>query len=539
LIPGAPTLSFPISTARKSGVLPPIFDASTSGGIEITLPYYFNIAPNRDLTLYPKIVAKRGVQIGAEGRYLGKNYSGDTDIEFLPHDRQTGTNRYAMASRHTHALTPAWSYGWDLNTASDDEYPSDFANSITSRAQRQLVREIRTDYVRPFWAVSARVQNYQVLQDPESVRDSSLRVARPYDRLPQISYYAGRYDVAGGFDWSVTSELTRFWHPDQVRGTRALVNPQLSFPILRPGYYITPRLSLHATRYELDGNILPGRPDALSRTLPTFSVDSGMVFEREGKLLGLPVTQTLEPRLYYVYTPFRDQSLFPNFESAEASFNFAQLFTENRFVGNDRISDANQVTAALVSRFIESNGNERMRLAVGQRFYFEQPRVELNIGGVRPTLSRSDLLLSAGGRIAANWNMDSLIQYSQSDRRVYAATHGVQWQPGPKRVLNAEYRYARGNFEQLNFSGQWPIGERWYGVGRISRSLREGKTVDSLLGLEYKADFRMISERYATITRETNTRLSIQLELNGLARIGSNPLDTLARSIPGYQVINK
>ncbi|HEY5801222.1 MAG TPA: LPS-assembly protein LptD, partial [Burkholderiaceae bacterium] len=485
IIPGAPAISFPISGERKSGVLPPIVGTHSRGGIELALPYYFNIAPNRDLTLYPNIISKRGIQLGANARYLGETYSGETSIEYLPRDRQTGTARYAAASRHAHALTQSWSYGWDLNTASDDAYPGDFANSITSNSQRQLVREIRTDYTRPFWAVSARVQNYQVLQDPDAERDVSLRVVRPYDRLPQISFYSSRYDVAG-FDWNMAAELTRFWHPDFVRGTRVVANPQLSYPILRPGYFITPKVSLHATRYQLEEplppqpvslrGIVPPLPAAFGRALPTVSIDSGMTFERDSKLFGLPVTQTLEPRLFYVYTPYRDQRQFPNFDSAQASFNFAQIFSENRFVGNDRISDANQLTAALVSRFIEPNGAERMRLAVGQRFYFTPPRVELDASAPRLTQTHSDILVAASGRINERWSVDTNVQYNVGEKRIYTSNHGVQWQPGPKKVLNAEYRYLRGSFEQVTVSGQWPIATRWYAVGRISHSVPDRKT---------------------------------------------------------------
>jgi LPS-assembly protein len=540
IIPGIPALSFPLSNERKSGVLPPTLTTTSRGGLEFMLPYYFNIAPNRDLTLYPKLIAKRGIQLGAEARYLGEHYAGVTSVEVLPHDRETDTNRYAFSSRFSQALTRDWSYGWDLNTASDDAYPGDFGNSIITRNQRQLLRELRTDYVRPLWAISARVQNYQVLQDPDSVSNPALFVQRPYDRLPQISFYTGRYDVAG-FDWTMPAELTRFWHPDLVRGTRLLANPQISYPFLRPGYYVTPKLSVHTSRYELE-DADSGRPRSLSRTLPTFSVDSGMVFERDSTLLGKPVTQTLEPRLFYVYTPYRDQSQFPNFDSAEASFNFAQIFSENRFIGNDRISDANQLTAALVSRFVEPNGAARLRLALGQRFYFTPPRVELNAGAVLPTQSRSDLLLGAGGRINDTWSVDSLIQYSESERRVDSATHGVQWTPGPKRVLNAEYRYVRGSFEQLTLSAQWPIARRWYGVGRISRSLPDGKTVDSLLGVEYNADcwvLRMVGQRYATATQRQNSAIFFQLEFNGLSSIGPNPLKTLMRSISGYQKVNE
>jgi LPS-assembly protein len=547
---GTPAMSFALTNARQSGILPPTIGATSTGGGELTIPYYFNIAPNRDLTLYPKVIARRGLQVGANGRYLGDTYAGETNVELLLNDHKTNTDRYALSSTHHQALNPAWSYGWNLNHASDNDYPSDFANSLANSTRRQLVREIRTDYVTPFWNASFRVQNYQILQDPAALLpptpqnpngslDPTLTVDRPYDRLPQITLHSGRYDV-GGFDWAIDSELTRFWHPDKVRGVRLVVNPQISYPVIGAGYFVTPKLSFNAAKYTLDGAVVG--PSSLSRTLPTFSVDSGAVFERETSLLGRQVTQTLEPRLFYVNTPYRDQSRFPLFDTAESSFNFAQLFSENRFTGQDRISDANQVTAALVSRYIETSGAERLRLAFGQRFYFRDQRVALDSTVPVSNQSRSDLLLSASGRLSPSWAIDSAIQYNESSHQTASANYGVQWQPGPKRVLNAEYRYLKGSFEQLNLSGQWPLAPRVYGVGRVSYSLPERRTTESLVGMEYNADcwvLRMVVQRFATAARDATTTFFLQLELNGLSKLGPNPLEALSKNIPGYQRVNQ
>jgi LPS-assembly protein len=305
-------------------------------------------------------------------------------------------------------------------------------------------------------------------------------------------------------------------------------------------------VSLHATSYALENPAVG--PANFSRVVPTFSLDSGLVFERDTHFFNNPATQTLEPRLFYVNTPFRDQHLFPNFDTAEATFNFSQIFSENRFTGSDRISDANQLTAALVSRYIEPSGAERMRFAIGQRFNFSEQRVSLDPAGTVTNASRSDLLLAANGRLTSSVTLDSGIQYSPSLHSLANANYGVQWQPAPKKVLNAEYRYLRATaavpttLEQLNLSGQWPVSNRWYAVGRVSYSLPDRKTVESLLGMEYNADcwiFRLVGQRYATATAQSNTAIFLQLELNGLSKIGSNPLDVLRRNIPGYQVVNQ
>jgi LPS-assembly protein len=527
-----PAMSFPLSEARKSGFLPPTIGTTNKGGLEVTVPYYFNIAPARDLTLYPKFYARRGLQLGAEARYLGESYSGGTKVEALANDQQTGTSRYAISSIHTQVLAPSLAYTWNLNGASDDQYPNDFARTITTASQRLLLRDMALNYGGAYWNSAARVSNFQVLQDPLAP------IVRPYDRLPQLTFHAGRQDVKGA-DWDVDTELTRFWHPDLQRGNRFFINPRAAYPIIHPGYFITPKLSMHASWYSLDA--APGASAAsLTRALPTFSLDNGLVFEREAPFFGNRMTQTLEPRLFYVYTPFRDQSAFPNFDTAEADLSFAQLFSENRFIGNDRISDANQLTAALISRYIEPSGVERLRLAIGRRFYVTEPRVTL--GG--PTNdSRSDLLLSAYGRLTEAVSVEGNVQYSQTTELTTRSNYGVRWQPSPMHVLNLKYRLDRINkLEQVDVSGQWPFANRWYGVARVNYSLLDSKVAEGLLGVEHKADcwvFRLVGQRTPTATGQVTTSFFFQLELSGLTRLGPNPLQALRENIPGYQLVNQ
>jgi LPS-assembly protein len=525
------------------------------------VPYYVNIAPNRDLTLYPRYIFNRGLQMGATGRYIGETsrgpYSGETHLEVLPNDRVAKRDRWWVDTLHSQVLAPGWSYGWNAHAASDDEYPSDFSRTVAASAERQLLRELRTDYSGHYWSLNVRVQSYQVLQDPAS-RDpnnpnaGALTVPRPYDRLPQINFHAGRYDVLGGFDWSADAELVRFSHPngDLVQGNRANLVTQVSYPVVRPGWFVTPKLTLHATQYDLENNVNPVTklPDnRISRVLPTVSLDSGLIFERQTGLFGEGSTQTLEPRLFYVRTPFEDQSSIPNFDTAVAGFNYAQLFTENRFVGADKVSDANQLTAAVVSRFIQANGAERLRLVVGNRYYFNDPRVRLD-PSEKLNVTRSDALLAASGRISEAWSFDSGVQYDAQSRSLYSKNYGVQWSPAPMKVLNMEYRYQRDTngantgFRNADISGQWPLSRRWYGVARASYSLRDRKLLEGLLGLEYKADcwvFRLGAQRFVTALQTTSTPIFFQLELNGLSRLGfGNPLETFNKSIPGYTRLN-
>jgi LPS-assembly protein len=541
---GSPYLTFPLSNARKSGFLAPTIGATSRGGVEISTPYYFNIAPNRDLTLYPRLISRRGLQLGAQARYIGDGYSGQTRIEGIMNDRVTGQTRGALSMLHTQTLAPGLTFNANVNAASDNEYPNDFPGSITNTRERLLLRDLSLSYAQPYWSAAVRTTNYQVLQDP------LVPIGRPYDRLPQLSLNAARQGV-GGFDVSMLSDFTRFYHPDLVRGDRSVINPRVSYPIIAPGYFITPSASVHASSYNL-ANVATGNPATLSRTLPTLSIDSGMVFERETNFLGRDATQTLEPRLFYVYTPYRDQSKFPLFDTALAEFNFSQIFSENRYVGNDRISDANQLTAAVVSRFIEEDGVERVRMAVGQRFYFNQQRVTneqaiasagaVNAGGSGAE-SKSDLLAAASGQVTRTLALDAGVQYSQSLRKTNASSFGVRWLPGPQQVLNLQYRKdVPTGVDLIDLSAQWPIAKRLYGVARVNYSRLEKRVSEGLAGLEYKDDcwvFRVVAQRTPTATNVATTSLFFQLELSGLSSLGSNPLTALRNSVPGYTRVNE
>jgi LPS-assembly protein len=532
---GAPIMSFPLSGDRKSGVLPPTFGVTSTGGAELSVPYYFNLAPNYDLTLYPKYIARRGFQLGAEGRYMGDTYSGTTFVEGIQ-DQVTGTGRYSLSSIHNQTLAPGLTLAWNLNKASDNDYPGDFSHSITASTQRLLTRDVSMTYSSTYWSLYGHVSKYQLLQDVNNP------ITAPYDRVPQITFNGTRQDI-GGFDFTTVADFTRFSSGDLIGGDRMYATQSVSYPIIRPGYFITPKVSLDATSYRLN-NVSLGAPTSFTRVVPTYSLDAGMSFERDASLFGRNMTQTLEPRLFYVKTPYRDQSQYPNFDSGLADFNFAQVFSENRFVGHDRISDANQITAALTSRFIEENGLERLRMAIGQRFYFADPMVTISGTSATTLGSKSDLLLALGGQITKEVGVDNAVQYSQTLKQMVRSNFGVRWQPAPKKVLNLQYRLDRSTtdeLKQIDLSGQWPVSQRWYAVGRVNYSLPDKTVAEGLLGMEYKADcwvFRVVAQRIPTSSNKASTSFFIQLELNGFSKIGSNPLDALKSSIPGYQNVN-
>ncbi len=532
-----PYITFPVGDQNKSGFLTPGFGVNTSRGVEFVLPYYFAIAPNRDYTLTPHYMSKRGLQLINEFRYLGQNYRGDLRAELLDHDNQTGQKRWSFGATHVQSLGSGWGTYWNVDRVSDDDYVSDFSRTIVAVSNRQLTQEGGLTYGAPFWNLQARVQKFQVLQDPDDP------IAIPYEREPQVTFNAFRYD-RNGFDLTLGAEATRFTHPTAVTGARLVANPALSYPIIRPGGYLTPRVSYNFAKYNLDtARIASGAmlDEGYTRAIPTYSVDSGLTFERTTHVFGTDLLQTLEPRLYYVYTPYRDQNGAPLFDTSLADFNFAQLFSENRYSGQDRISDANQLTAAVSSRLIDpETGLERLRAVLGQRFYFDDQRVGLDASTLS-TASKTDVLAGIGGEISETLSADLLLQYDAATNRTGKSSMGMRWTPERGKAFSFNYRFIRGQLEQYDVSSQWRVAPNWYGVGRVNYSTFDKRLVEALAGLEYDGGcwvFRLVAQRYVTATRTATTSFFFQLELNGFASVGSSPLDALRRSIPGYQIIN-
>jgi LPS-assembly protein len=328
-------------------------------------------------------------------------------------------------------------------------------------------------------------------------------------------------------------------------GERVVLYPQVAWRREGSSWFFEAKTGVHAREYAIDKTTPALTERHPGYAIPISSVDAGLVFERDLDVMKVPLTQTLEPRAYYVYVPYRDQRNAPIFDTAVDDFNFSQLFAENRYIGNDRIGDANQLTLALTSRFLDrATGAERLRLAVGQRFYFEDQRVSLN----EPlrSASTSDFLVSAEGRLTEAWSMQSLLQYNFDAHEVERLNAGVRYTPSPGRVLNATWRYTRNlldptgvltTLKQVDLSGQWPVSERWSLIGRWNYSLPDRKTLEAVAGVEYNADcwvLRIVGQRLTTTTQQATTSVFVQIELNGLARVGTSPLELLRRSVPGY-----
>lgn len=533
----APWMSFSLNNQRKSGFLAPTFGSTSKSGVELTLPYYWNIAPHMDATLAPRVLSKRGTQLNTEVRYLGATYSGETRVDILPEDKVRNQSRYGYAVRHQQDFGSGFTGALNYNRVSDDNYYTDLSSRITNTAQTQLLQQGMLSYGGGgWWNATANLQSYQTLQpDPSNLIDE------PYRLKPQLTLSARQPDFYRT-DSSFLGQFTDFMHPTKVEARRTVLYPQLALPVITPSWYVTPKLGVHATYYALNRQAL-GTPDSLSRTLPVFSVDSGMAFEKPSNWFGRDYTQTLEPRLFYLNVPFREQNNIPIFDSGLADFNFAQIFSENQFVGQDRFNDANQLTAAVSSRLIDpASGSELMRAMVGQRYYYRNQEVTLLPNQNKRVWSRSDFLAAFSGQVRPKVYADAALQYNAIHGNLERMSLGGRYLPEPGKVLNMAYRFNRDTIKQIDLSAQWPIYGGWHAVGRTNYSLQDRQPIENIAGVEYNGGcwvMRFVGQRLATTSGTAATALFVQLELNDFSQIGSNPLDLLKRNIQGYGRINQ
>ncbi len=535
----SPWLSFPLDSERHSGFLAPVFGSTSDSGFLLSLPYYWNIAPNLDATIAPRFYSKRGLMLAGETRYLQPNYAGVVRAETLQNDKVRNENRYGYNVEHHQNFGYGITGSLELNGVSDDNYFSDLSSKSTITSQTQLLRRGVLSYGGSWWGANIIGQGYQTLQS-----DSEARVDAPYNFAPQINFVGRRLDLFDS-DISMLAQYTSFTHPTMVEAQRMIAYPSVALPYVTPGYYVKPKVGVHYSQYKLEHQV-EGMPDSISRTLPIVSVDAGMTFERNGNWFGREMTQTLEPRLYYLYIPYRNQDDIPLFDTAVADFNFAQAFSENIYSGQDRINDANQLTAALSSRLIDSaTGREYLRVMVGQQFYFRDPRVTLHPDDKPRSGRSSDFLAAATGQVMKNVWFDTAIQYDPNAERssdsVKRFSFGGRYYPETGKIINASYRFDRDNFRQIDLSGQWSFAGRWSVVGRYNYSFMENQLIEALGGIEYNGGcwaIRAVAHQLTTTSETRPTAFFVQLELNEFSRIGSNPLDLLSRNIQGYNKIN-
>ncbi|OYV76834.1 MAG: hypothetical protein B7Z66_07085 [Chromatiales bacterium 21-64-14] len=527
-----PYLSFPINDQRKSGFLIPSVGSSSNSGFEFSAPYYFNIAPNRDATLTPRIMSKRGLLLGGEFRYLNPDNHGTLKLAYIPRDLILDKARGAVSFQHQQNPAPRWNIDLNLNYVSDKTYLTDLSNSLTTASTSFLERRGDVSYYGDHWSLLARAQDFQTV-------DPTLPAAsQPYARLPEILLQARQPFGIYGLDYGAKGEMDYFNRPDSVTGARIDLKPTVSLPLGGRAFFFTPTTALRYTAYSLQ-NTAPGIDSHPIRTTPIASLDTGLYLDRKLRWFGTQYLQTVEPRLYYLYVPYRNQSDIPVFDTGALDFNFSQLFHDNRFVGADRQGDANQLTAAISTRFLNPvTGQEPFDAMIGQIFYFQNQRVTLP--GIPVETGRaSDVVARGSTQWGPNWTLTGGLLWNPNQRQFDRSEVRLGYQGNNRSVFNISYRFRRGILEETDVSALWPISQRWAVFGRWNQSLRDHLLLEGMAGAQYESCcwiLQVVTRRYVSTTAGTpNTSIMLQLELKGLGRLGNRVDALMKRDILDYQ----
>jgi LPS-assembly protein len=532
-----PYFSFPIDDRRRSGLLLPSVGSSNLRGLDVSVPYYFNLAPNYDATLTPRILTKRGAMLGGEFRYLTETSEGQIRGEILPDDRERPDEdtRGAFSVRHTTRIGP-WVGAVDYNYVSDPYYLGDLSESFAVRTARYLRRRGDLRYETDDWLARARLLDYQTT-------DLTLSSAElPYSMLPQLLALGEERDLLGTpLTGQLRAEYVSFYRDFGVTGQRVDLYPALVLPLSRSWGYLSPRLGVRYTTYAL-GDQVSGEPNQLDRSLPIASIDGGLFFERELDWFGTAATQTLEPRVHYLYVPYRDQSDIPIFDTSEFDLSYDSLFLENRFTGADRVNDANQITLGVTTRLLsQASGQEVLRASVGSQLYFEDRRVQLP-GEPLATTSTSSLIGELGvqitdewsARFTGLWDPHGGVTTNQPEKSLARLTYKTD----DGRFLRAGYGYTESVSDYTDVAFVWPVADGLSLIGRWNYSLADEDTVEAVAGIEYGSccwRVRALARDYLTgTTPERDTSILVQLELRGLGPVGDNIDAFLERAVYGY-----
>jgi LPS-assembly protein len=525
-----PYISFPLGDQRKSGFLVPDTGFSGRSGVQLATPYYFNLAPNYDLLLQPRFYEKRGLDAGATFRYLTRTNRGEIRANLLPGDMVRDTDRHWLRLRHRTELPAGWRLDLDAADVSDAEYFEDFAAGADGTSTAFLQRIARLSYRDEHWRVRGEFQQFQTI-------DRALQpIDRPYAQVPRIAVRGeGRRDAGLPLSYSLDAEVVNFERDTGITGWRTDATSRIALDFGSPAYYLRPAAGVRYTRYALD-NVASGATTSPSRSLPFAALDAGLLLERpavDGRVQRI----TLEPRLLYLWTPYRDQDDLPVFDTRVPDLNFVQLFRGERYVGADRVSDANQVSLGVTSRFYDgASGRQLLAATIGQTLHFEAPRVSLP--NEPRSGSKSDLVAQLAVTRWQNFNVNLGVQWNPAQSRSERRQVRIQYRPQGDRALNLAYRFQDQRLEQTELSGAWPITRRWSAFGRLVYDQQERSTLEQFGGIEYGAccwRLRLVGRRFVSSrTGERDSGIYLQLELNGLASVGSSADTFLEEAIRGY-----
>ncbi|MEO7072771.1 MAG: LPS assembly protein LptD [Rhodanobacter sp.] len=555
-----PYFSFPTDDRRKSGFLYPTLAHTTRSGYQISAPYYLNLAPNYDATLDPRLYSARGAMLGGEFRYLVPGSSGQLNVQYLARDHgtpsaladTTGNHRYLVNySDNTH-LWDSWNFATSINRVSDSSYLYDFANTELGGVVYQLPTSATVRGRGTWWSAAIGGVAYQ--NTNPFLTDGVL----PYRQLPYAAFDVD-LPLSRWLEAGLSSSAVAFRKPGFVEGQRLDLYPYLSASFGGSAWFVRPRVGYRYTAYDLSngygrygyggllgaGAVSPFTDKSPSRSLPIVSVDSGLIFDRSTSLFGHGYTQTLEPRLYYLYVPYRNQSNLPVFDTNLMSFDYWQLFSTNLYSGADRQMDANNLTAALSSRLLDENGVERASASIGQIHYFSPQRV------LGTDWSNSAYVVQAGVQLNDQWRVNSAYQWSPNTRHTDMGTLELQRRLANNGIFNFAYRYRRGLLEQYSASAVYPLSDRWRLVASAAWSVPDRRMVEALAGVQYDSccvSLRLVQRSYVNqgnygygpasaqgnLNRRDNA-IMFEIVFKGLGATGGQIEPLLHRDILGYQ----
>lgn len=529
-----PYMRFPLDDRRQTGFLYPSFGKRSRAGFYVSIPFYWNIAPNYDATLTPEWFADRGSMLDAQFRYLTGNSKGQLDVQYMPHDRVADRDRGYLT--FTNRTRLPWGLRWNtsIRRATDKAWFQDFGqNFVTTRAV-QLHSSSYVSSSGDWWNAGAGADVYQIVTPGISDRSAAYR------RLPRLYFNADRpIGAPGGPEWGINSEAVRFVKPDAIGGERFDVYPYLAWPLQGAAWFLRPELGVRYTAYNLPQPVVAGGPTHPTRTTPIFDVDAGLIFERDVHLFGSDYTQTLEPRAYYLRVPYRNQDALPILDSKQLTFDFWQLFTTNSFSGADRQMNANNLSLALTTRFLDQNGVEKLSASIGQIRYFDPQRVTLRRGGKAVDYSGSNYVANLTIALNDNWRLTASQQWNPNTDRTDVSTVGLQRRLWGDGIVDFDYRYRRDLLEQADVSAAIPVGAAWKLVGGYTYSMRDRRAVDAFAGIEWDScctAIRILSRRYVyNFNGDSDNAIMFEIQFKGVGSYGQHAGTFLQNAILGYQ----
>jgi LPS-assembly protein len=555
-----PYFSFPTDDRRKSGFLYPTIGNTSRSGFEVSTPYYLNLAPNYDATLDPRIYSDRGVMLAGEFRYLVPGSNGQLNVEYVPHDHgdndgladTKGDSRYLVNFSDRTALWQGWQFVGSYNHASDSSYLYDYGNALSHAAVYTLTSNAAIMGGGKWWNASVGGTIYQ--NTNPFVNANGL----PYKQLPYATF-SMNLPLSRWLEVGMDTSAAAFRKAGFVEGQREDIYPYLAADFGSSAWFVRPKLAYRYTAYQLNsgyqnygdfgllgsGGVTPFDQKSPSRSLPIVSLDSGLVFDRSTSLFGDNYTQTLEPRLYYLYVPYRNQNNLPLFDTNLMSFDYWQLFSTNQFSGADRQMDANNLTAALTTRLLDDSGVERVSASIGQIHYFSPQKV------LGTDWTGSAYVAQLDVQLSDRWRLNSSYQWSPNTRLTDMAAVELQRRLGTDGIVNFSYRYRRGLLEQYSASAVYPLSERWRLVGSWTYSVMDRETIDALAGVEYDSccvSLRLVDRNYvnqsyygfgpvptgSNINHRDNA-IMFEVVFKGLGSSGGQIDPLLRRDILGYQ----